>query len=169
MPAPNHKGKVVQSVACAVITVSDTRTTKSDSSGLLIRELLASAGHTVHNYLIVRDDFRQIRAVLIAFRDAPACQAVLLSGGTGISKRDVTCEVLDELIDKRLDGFGELFRLKSYEQIGPAAMLSRAVAGTMRQTAVFAMPGSQNAVRLAMTELVLPELGHIVHLATKPA
>ncbi len=167
MPAPNHKGKVVRSVACAVVTVSDTRTTESDSSGQLIRELLTSAGHAVHNYLIVRDDFRQIRAVLIAFRDAPACQAVLLSGGTGIGKRDVTCEVLDELIDKRLDGFGELFRLKSYEQVGPAAMLSRAVAGTMRDTAVFAMPGAQNAVQLAMTELVLPELAHVVHLATK--
>lgn len=167
MPAPQHRHKVVESVACAVVTVSDTRTAETDAGGRLIQDLLTTAGHSVHNYLIVRDDHRQVRAVLIAFRDAPGCQAVLISGGTGLGRRDVTCEVLDGLLDKRLDGFGELFRMRSYEQIGPAAMLSRAVAGSMRDTAVFAMPGSENAVQLAMTELVLPELGHVVYLTTQ--
>jgi len=168
MPAPQHREYQTESVACAVVTVSDTRTAQTDSSGKLIRELLTEAGHTIRNYLIVRDDPRQIRAVLIAFRDDPACEAVLLTGGTGIAKRDVTIEAVTELLDKRLDGFGELFRMKSFGQIGSAAMLTRAVAGVMRDTAVFAMPGSEEAVRLALSELILPELGHIAHLLAHP-
>ena len=166
MPSPAHKDQRVESVACAVLTVSDTRTAENDESGRLIRELLTAAGQSIHDYRIVKDQPRQIQAALTGFRDEPACQAVLISGGTGLAAGDTTYEVVGDLLDKRLDGFGELFRARSYEAIGPAAMLSRALGGAMGDTAVFSMPGSPSAVRLAMSELILPELGHIVYLLT---
>lgn len=164
MPAPGHSGQRVASAACTVLTVSDTRTTESDDSGRLICELLTAAGHTIYNYLVVNDDPRQIHGVLIACRDERRCQVVLINGGTGLASRDTTYEVVSKLLDKRLDGFGELFRAKSYKEIGPAAMLSRAIAGAMGDTAVFSMPGSTAAVRLAIQDLILSELGHIVYL-----
>ena len=164
MPAPIHEEKTIDSVACAVLTVSDSRTAENDIGGGLIRELLLSSGHMVHSQSIVPDDPAQVRRMLEALRDDAGCAAVLITGGTGIASRDTTYEAVIELLDKRLDGFGELFRLLSYEEIGAAAMLSRAVAGVMGGTAVFAMPGSPAAVRLAMEKLILPELGHIACL-----
>lgn len=164
MPGPGHAGKTVESVAVAVVTVSDTRIPESDVSGRLVCDLLAEHGHRVHRYEIVPDEPDRVRAVLVGLGADAGCAAVLLSGGTGLAPRDGTYEVVAGLLDKRLDGFGELFRARSFDEIGPAAMLSRAVGGVMGRTVVFSMPGSPGAVRLAMESLILPELGHLVFL-----
>ncbi len=164
MPGPMHEGKTVDSVACGVLTVSDTRTPQTDKSGKLICDLLIEHGHRCNVYEIIKDEPDQVRQVLVRLRDDPACAAVLLSGGTGLASRDTTYEAVSGLLDKRLEGFGELFRAGSFSAIGAAAMLSRAVGGVMGGTVVFSMPGSVGAVRLAMEELILPELGHIAYL-----
>ena len=143
-----------------VLTISDTRTPATDTSGDAIVTALTGAGHTVARREIVRDDPAAVRELV---RAAAADVALIVTtGGTGITSRDSTYEALVTLFDKQLDGFGELFRLLSYEEIGSAAMLSRACAGTIGQTALFALPGSERAVRLAMTKLILPEIGHVV-------
>jgi molybdenum cofactor biosynthesis protein B len=164
-----HRRNVIEHVRCATITVSDTRTKETDIGGQLIGELLEAAGHIVHAYDILPDEPDQIANKVRAFADDDACQVVLLTGGTGLSPRDTTYEAVVELLDKRLDGFGELFRVLSYEQVGAAAMLSRAVAGLCRRTAIFAMPGSPKAVRLAMEKLIVPELGHLAWVLTGQA
>ncbi|MED3842353.1 MogA/MoaB family molybdenum cofactor biosynthesis protein [Geobacillus stearothermophilus] len=163
MSTAAHKQEAPQTVRCKVITVSDTRTEETDRSGRLMIELLTEAGHEVVGYEIVKDEADAIReAVLDGCRHADV-DAVLTNGGTGIAKRDVTIETVKALLEKELVGFGELFRFLSYtEDIGPAAMLSRAVAGVAMDTAVFCTPGSTGAVRLAMTKLILPELRHVV-------
>ncbi len=147
-----------------MLTVSDTRTEQTDGSGRRIRELLEGAGHTVAAYEIVKDELDEIRRRVTTLTQAETCRAILITGGTGVAARDVTCEAIDALLDKRLDGFGELFRMLSYEQIGAAAMLSRAVAGTVGRCVVYVMPGSPAAVELAMEKLILPQLGHIASL-----
>ena len=157
-----HRSEAPRSIPCFVLTVSDTRTEATDTSGLAIRELLEQAGHTVSGHAIVRDEPKDVARAVQHQVDDPDTLVVLTSGGTGITARDGTFEAIDGLLEKRLDGFGELFRMLSYEDIGPAAMLSRAVAGTVERTAIFVMPGSEAAVRLAMTKLILPELGHVV-------
>jgi molybdenum cofactor biosynthesis protein B len=156
----DHRKDAPASVRCAVVTISDTRTEATDASGDAITTALTSAGHTVVNRQIVRDDPEAVsRAVRSAAVDVPV---VVTTGGTGITSRDSTYEAIVSLLDKRLDGFGELFRMLSYEQIGSAAMLSRACAGTIGSTAVFALPGAKRAVELAMERLILPEIGHVV-------
>jgi len=158
-----HKREAPSRVSCRIITVSDTRTADTDKSGQLIRQLLSDQGHAVAGHLIVPDDHEAIAAMVRDAADDPAVEAVLLNGGTGIAARDVTIEAVRSLLHKEMPGFGELFRYLSFaEDIGAAAMLSRAVAGTIGRTAVFAMPGSTGAVRLAMTRLILPELGHVM-------
>jgi molybdenum cofactor biosynthesis protein B len=157
-----HRMAAPRSVRCAVVTVSDTRTVETDTSGALIRERLERAGHAVVFYAIVPDEREEIGRLVDELVQRPDCDAVLLNGGTGIARRDVTYEAIAERIEKRLDGFGELFRWLSYREIGTAAMLSRALAGVYRGRIVIAMPGSTGAVRLAMDELVLPELAHLV-------
>jgi molybdenum cofactor biosynthesis protein B len=154
-------------VACAVLTVSDSRTAETDASGGLIRELLTGAGHSVCSYEILPDEPSRIRESLVGYGGNTNCQAVLVTGGTGLAVRDTTYEVVESLLDKRLQGFGELFRSLSYAEIGSAAMLSRAIGGSMDRTAVFSMPGSTPAVRLAMEKLILPELGHVVYVLTR--
>jgi molybdenum cofactor biosynthesis protein B len=166
MPAPQHH-KDQRPANCAVITVSDTRTEETDTGGQLLRSLLESAGHHIHSLAIVKDEPADVAELVRAKCCDKDCHAVLLSGGTGIAARDTTVEAILPLLDKRLDGFGELFRMLSYDQVGAAAMLSRALAGIVNQTAVFLMPGSPKAVELAMTKLIIPELGHIVALAGK--
>ena len=168
MPAGNHANQVVERVTCAVITVSDTRTSETDTSGRLIRGLLVEAGHRVCAYELLPDEPARIGTCLRQHTADPDCRAILLSGGTGLAGRDRTYETVADLLDKRVDGFGELFRTLSYEEIGPAAMLSRAVAGVIGSTAVFSMPGSTGAVRLAMEKLILPEIGHVVWLLDQP-
>ncbi len=162
-PAEQHRREAPKSVACRIITVSDTRTPETDASGRLVRELLERQGHAIADYRIVRDDYEGIRALLRKAAADPATDAVLLNGGTGIARRDTTYEAVKSLLEKEMPGFGEIFRMLSFtEDIGSAAILSRAVAGTIGRTAVFSMPGSTGAVRLAMTRLVVPELGHAV-------
>lgn len=163
MSSLEHKAAAPRSVGCMVITVSDTRTEETDKSGRLMRELLSHANHPVQLYRIVKDEPAEITAAIDEGASHPEVQVILLNGGTGISPRDNTCEAVQRLLEKELPGFGELFRMLSYtEDIGSAAMLSRAVAGTYRGKAVFSTPGSTGAVRLAMTRLILPELGHVV-------
>ena len=163
MSNEHHAGRI-DSVACAVLTVSDTRTADTDKSGPLIRERLESAGHRVCSYQIIPDEPLQVRDRVVALCSEETCQAVLLTGGTGLAPRDTTYEAITSILEKRLDGFGELFRMLSYQQIGAAAMLSRATAGVCRSTLVFSIPGSTGAVRLAMDKLILPQIGHLVWL-----
>ncbi|MBA3414232.1 MAG: MogA/MoaB family molybdenum cofactor biosynthesis protein [Chloroflexia bacterium] len=158
-----HRDAAPDSVRCAVLTVSDTRTPETDSSGRLIRDLLEMRGHVVVVHAIVPDDADGIRLTLGEWASRDDLDAILSNGGTGIAGRDTTYDALVDLLEKRLDGFGELFRMLSYAEIGAAAMLSRAVAGVYRGKLVAAMPGSTNAVNLAMAKLLLPELGHLVY------
>ena len=162
MSHAEHRAAAPKSILCFVLTISDTRTKTTDASGRAICELLKQAGHTVSGHAIVRDEPAEVAALVRRQVDELGVMAVLTTGGTGITTRDSTVDAIDGLLEKRLDGFGELFRMLSYEDIGPAAMLSRAIAGTVARTAVFVMPGSEAAVRLAMTKLILPELGHVV-------
>ncbi len=160
-----HHAADARAVDCVVLTVSDTRTEADDASGALLRRLLEEAGHRVLAHAIVRDEPAEVRALLLRHASEGKAGAVLLTGGTGISPRDSTYEAVDSLLDKRLDGFGELFRMLSWEEIGAAAMMSRATAGLMQGMAVFSMPGSSAACRLAMEKLILPQLGHVAGLA----
>ena len=157
-----HRAAAPGRVRCAVLSVSDTRTPETDTSGVLIRNLLAEAGHSVVASTIVPDDPAAIVRAIEQWLIDPRVQVILSNGGTGIAGRDTTYDALAGLLEKRLDGFGELFRMLSYAEIGAAAMLSRATAGVCRGRLVVAMPGSRNAVNLAMTRLLLPELGHLV-------
>jgi molybdenum cofactor biosynthesis protein B len=157
-----HKSHAPASVTCFVLTVSDTRTPDTDTGGQAIRELLEGAGHVVSGHAIVRDDPDQVAAAIHHRLADGSTRVVITTGGTGITSRDGTFEAVDRLLEKRLDGFGELFRMLSFVDIGPAAMMSRATAGTVGRNAVFVLPGSPDAVRLAMIRLILPELGHVV-------
>lgn len=157
-----HKAGAPGATRCFVLTISDTRTEETDVGGRLICSLLCAEGHVVTDKRIVRDDPAIVRAAVEEQIRAPGVQAIITTGGTGISSRDTTFEAIDGLLEKRLDGFGELFRMLSYQEIGSAAMLSRATAGIAGGRIVFCLPGSEAAVRLAMTKLVMPELGHLV-------
>ncbi len=162
-----HREKAPESVGCVVITVSDTRTVETDRSGQIMRERLEIAGHRILGYEIVQDEPAQINRVLDHYVEMEACQAILFNGGTGIAQRDTTFDVISRRLEKELPGFGELFRMLSYEEIGAAAMLSRATAGVLRGRLVFSTPGSSNAVALAMDRLIAGELAHLVYEVTK--
>jgi len=164
MVLTEHQAKRIASVPCAVVTVSDTRTVETDGGGALIRERLEGAGHRVIAYAIVPDEPDDVRRSVLAYCADAGCRAVLVTGGTGLAPRDTTYEALASLFEKRIDGFGELFRTLSFAEIGAAAMLSRAAAGVRGGTVIFSMPGSVAAVRLAMDKLILPTLGHIAAL-----
>lgn len=158
-----HRREAPSAVGCMIVTVSDTRTPETDKSGAAIRELLEAGGHRVVRAQIVPDEYEKIAELLREAEADPDVEAVLLNGGTGIAARDTTYEAVAAALTKEMPGFGELFRMLSYlEDIGSAAMLSRAIAGTLGRTAVFSMPGSTGAVKLAMTRLILPELGHVM-------
>lgn len=167
MSVTEHREHSPASVSVHVITVSDTRTLETDSSGRAIVELLEGAGHRVAGRTLLRDEADQVRAEVQRLTSDALVDVVITTGGTGITARDGTFEAVDGLLTKRLPGFGELFRSLSYQQIGAAAMLSRATAGLIGQTVVIVLPGSQQAVRLALEELVLPELGHLVREARR--
>jgi molybdenum cofactor biosynthesis protein B len=162
-----HKARAPISIACFVLTVSDTRTEANDTGGQAIRELLEGAGHSVSGHAIVKDEPSQVTAIVRRQLADPATQVIISTGGTGISARDTTYEAVTGLLEKRLDGFGELFRMISFHQIGSAAMMSRATAGTVGRKAIFVLPGSPAAVRLAMEKLIVPELGHVVQQLSK--
>jgi molybdenum cofactor biosynthesis protein B len=157
-----HRGYAPHCVRCAVLTVSDSRTAADDTSGDSIAEALRAAGHEVAERGIVRDDAAAIAQAVRRGIERSDVDAVIVTGGTGVSPRDVTPEAVAPLLDKVLHGFGELFRALSFEEIGAAAMLSRALAGTAGGTAVYVLPGSRGAVKLGMQRLILPELGHLV-------
>jgi len=157
-----HKSHAPTSVSCFVLTVSDTRTEANDTGGQTIRDLLETSGHTIAGHAIVRDDPDAVTRTVSGWLADASTQVIITTGGTGITSRDGTYEAIDRLLEKRLTGFGELFRMLSYHQIGPAAMMSRATAGRALGKAIFVLPGSPDAVRLAMTKLILPELGHVV-------
>jgi len=150
-----------------VITCSDTRTPETDASGELIKRLLKDKGHTVVGYHLVKDEPAQIQLWIARGTANEEVQAIIINGGTGISPRDSTFEAVNEMLDKRLDGFGEIFRLLTYQEIGSPAIMSRATAGVIQGCVLFSIPGSENAVRLAMEKLILPELGHLVGELTK--
>jgi molybdenum cofactor biosynthesis protein B len=162
-----HRCDSPKSVRCAVVTVSDTRTLETDRGGLLVAELLAAGGHQLASREIVPDDPGQIGALLKRLADPAAVDAILLTGGTGIAARDQTYETVSALLDKTMPGYGELFRMLSYDDIGPAAMLSRAVGGVVNNVILLTMPGSTAAVKLAMEKLIVPEVGHLVFEARK--
>jgi molybdenum cofactor biosynthesis protein B len=145
-----------------VLTVSDTKTPETDTSGAVIRELLTAAGHRVAGSSIVRDEPADVARLVKAACADPAVHAVILTGGTGITSRDSTFEAVEALLDKRLPGFGELFRMLSFAEVGAAAMLTRAQMGIHARRIVVSLPGSPNACRLALEKLLIPELGHLL-------
>lgn len=156
----SHRADAPASVRVFVLTISDSRTEATDTSGAAIIQSLTAAGHVIIGRKLLRDDPGPVADAVRAA--TVTADVIITTGGTGITARDSTYEAIAMLLDKRLDGFGELFRMLSYQEIGAAAMLSRACAGTIRRTAVFSLPGSEQAVRLAMTMLILPEIGHVV-------
>jgi molybdenum cofactor biosynthesis protein B len=162
MPAQDHREQARSQgvIVVAVVTVSDTRTPETDESGQIIRSLVEAAGHMVGGYRIVKDEPEQVAAALDEFA-ASAVRLIIFNGGTGISQRDRTYDVISRKLEKTLPGFGEIFRMLSYQQVGAAAMLSRATAGVYRNRVVISTPGSPDAVRLAMEKLVLPEIQHL--------
>ncbi len=157
-----HRDAAPEKVRIATLTISDTRTPQTDTAGDTIEELVRAAGHDVVERGIVEDEAASIRMKLVDLLARPDIDAVITTGGTGISARDTTYEVVDHLLEKRLDGFGEIFRMLSYEEIGAAAFLSRAVAGAVGTKFVACLPGSRNAVRLAVEKLLVPEISHVV-------
>jgi molybdopterin adenylyltransferase len=156
-----HKDHAPSSIGCMVITCSDTRTPETDTSGLLIRKLLEDRGHTV-GYHLVKDEPAQIQLWIARGTVNETVKAIIINGGTGIAKRDSTFEAVDAMLEKRLTGFGEIFRLLTYQDIGSPAIMSRATAGIINGRVLFSIPGSEHAVRLAMEKLILPELSHLV-------
>lgn len=160
MSVETHRQDAPQRLRCFVLTISDTRTADSDPSGDAIAEALQQAGHEIAGRALVKDDPDEVAAVVE--EQSEEVDAIVTTGGTGITSRDSTYEALSDLFDRQLDGFGELFRMLSFQEIGAAAMLSRAIAGTIEHTVVFSLPGSTSAVRLAMEKLIIPELPHIV-------
>ena len=162
MSVEEHKAKGKRSIRCFVVTVSDTRDETSDTSGQLIKSMLTAESHQLAGYRIVKDEPVEIELLLREALARDEVEAVIVNGGTGISPRDGTYEVIAALLDKRLDGFGEVFRYLSYQDIGSAAIMSRAVAGSAQGKVLISLPGSRGAVSLAMEKLILPELRHMV-------
>ena len=167
MSVVEHKASAPASVQCFVVTVSDTRTLENDVGGRTIADLLTASGHIIAGRTLVRDDPELVYSTVERYLAERGVQAIITTGGTGITSRDSTYEAITRLLEKQLYGFGELFRMLSYQQIGSAAMLSRACAGLARGRIVIALPGSSGAVTLAMEKLVIPELGHLVQQASK--
>jgi molybdenum cofactor biosynthesis protein B len=165
----HHRANSVRHVQCAIVTVSDTRTADEDRSGAVIRGALVDAGHSVSSTRIVPDEVEAIRSAVVDAAEREEVGVVVVTGGTGIAARDVTIESLADVWTKELPGFGEIFRALSFAEIGPAAFLSRAMAGIIAGTFVAVLPGSPAACELALTRVLLPELGHIVGLLSTGA
>lgn len=159
IPHPDLKAIALN---CAVITVSDTRTVETDKSGKIIQQLLQDAGHNIVEYTIIKDEPQQIKAWLLKLDAIEEIDGIIVNGGTGIAPRDTTYDVISSWLEKTLPGFGEIFRWLSYQEIGSRAIASRAVAGVKNNKLIFSLPGSSNAVKLAMSQLILPELNHLV-------
>jgi len=162
-----HRAQAPRSIGCFVLTISDTKTPETDSSGGLIKKLLLTAGHQIIGATIVRDEPADVARVVREACADPAVQAVIATGGTGITSRDSTFEAIEALLEKRLPGFGELFRMLSFPEVGAAAMLSSAQMGIHARRIIVSLPGSPNACRLALEKLLLPELPHLVREASR--
>jgi molybdenum cofactor biosynthesis protein B len=158
----DHMRHAVQNIQCAIITVSDSRTKDSDESGKIIVEKLRSAGHVVADYRLVKDNISDIKSAITADLENSEVKVIICNGGTGIAKRDVTVEAVCPFLEKRLESFGEFFRYLSYEEIGIAAMMSRAIGGVAFGKIILCLPGSSGAVSLAMDKIILPQIGHMV-------
>lgn len=164
MSGTDHRDQVAAAVRVAILTVSDTRTRENDHSGGTIHRLVTDAGHLVVEYHLLRDEPDSVRECVHSWCARGHCDAILITGGTGLANRDTTIEAVASIFAKHIDGFGELFRMLSFADIGANAMLSRAVAGTCVNTVIFCMPGSTAAVTLAMEKLILPALPHVTAL-----
>ncbi|MGD8565146.1 MAG: MogA/MoaB family molybdenum cofactor biosynthesis protein [Candidatus Bathyarchaeota archaeon] len=164
-----HNLNVEISANFAVLTTSDSRNKETDVSGKIANELIkrASAGHKILDYRIIKNDSTLLKTTINKFLENQKINVVITIGGTGISKRDVTVQTINEILDRKIEGFGELFRHLSYQEIGEAAMISRATAGTINGKLIFCLPGSKNAVKLALQKLVLPALGHMLTEANR--
>jgi len=167
MGTDEHRERAPKSIGYGIVTVSDTRTDRDDTSGRAIEEIMSGSGHRFAKRIIVRDNVDEIRRALREMLEDPKVQAVIVNGGTGVSKRDVTLEAALDFEEKALPGFGELFRMLSFEEIGSAAMMSRATAFVTEGKVVFCLPGSEKAVRLATSRLVAPEVAHMVWEANR--
>ena len=167
MSAEQHRQTAPAVLGFAVLTVSDSRAKADDVSGRAIRDLISAAGHPIVDSTLVPDDVEAIRAAVDRFLALPDVDVVVTTGGTGFSPRDVTLSAVAPLFDRPVEGFGELFRMLSYQQVGAAAMLSRAAAGLVGTKAVFLLPGSPKAVALAMEKLILPEAAHLLGQARR--
>jgi molybdenum cofactor biosynthesis protein B len=166
-PHQQHRAESPRHVRCAVITVSDTRTLDTDTGGQAVVDHLTTAGHTVVARQIVPDESEHLRPLVLALVERNDLDAILLTGGTGITRRDQTYETIAAMCDKLLPGYGEIFRWLSFQEIGPAAILSRSIGGVIQGKIVLTMPGSPAAVRLAMEKIIVPELGHLVREARR--
>lgn len=162
-----HRSQAPETLRCAVITVSDTRTPETDTGGKAVADYLTGAGHRVVAKEIIPDEPARMRPLVTSLAERGDIDAILLTGGTGIGSRDQTYETISGLLTKSLPGYGEIFRWLSFEDVGPAAMLSRATGGLIGRTVVLTMPGSPAAVRLAMEKLIVPEIGHLVREARR--
>ena len=162
-----HKEKAPRSVSCAVLTISDSRTEQDDESGRLIRQRLSENGHPVLFYSIVKNEVEPIRKKIQELLGQEELQVIITSGGTGVSHRDVTVDTISSILEKKLDGFGELFRLLTYQEIGTPSIMSRAIAGVAESKVIICFPGSLGAATLAMDKIILPEIGHMVREATR--
>ncbi len=162
-----HKHQALQSVSCAVLTISDSRTEQDDESGRLIRQKLSENGHQVMFYFILKNDADSIRKKINELLGQEELQVIITSGGTGASHRDVTVDTIYPILEKKLDGFGELFRFLTYQEIGTGSIMSRAIAGVTQGKVILCLPGSLGAATLAMDKIILPEVGHLVREAMR--
>ena len=162
-----HKKVSPQSVSCAVLTISDSRTEQDDESGKLFREQLSQNGHKILAYALLKNDAAAIRQKITELLKQDGLQVIITSGGTGLSHRDITVETVSPMLEKRLDGFGELFRSLSYQEIGTSSIMSRAIAGVTGGKVIICLPGSLGATKLAIEKIILPEIGHMVREATR--
>lgn len=162
-----HKHKAHKSVSCAVLTISDTRTEHDDESGRFVRQKLSETGHRVILHCILKNEADSIKHKIYELLKEEEVQVIITMGGTGASRRDVTVETIHPILEKELDGFGELFRFLTYGEIGTGSIMSRAIAGIAERKVILCLPGSPEAAKLAMDKIILPELGHLVMEATK--
>ena len=162
-----HKQKAPQTVSCAVLTISDSRTEQDDDSGRLIRQKLSQNGHRVMFYSILKDETDSIKKKINELLEQDELQVIIANGGTGVSHRDITVETIYSILEKKLDGFGELFRFLTYQEIGTGSIMSRAIAGVAKGKVILCLPGSPGAAELAMDKIILPEIGHLIREATR--
>ena len=167
MSYQEHKQKAPQSVSCAVLTISDSRTEQDDESGKLIKQKLSQNGHRVISYSILKNDKDSIENEIHELLRQEELQVIITSGGTGAGHRDITVETISLILEKKLDGFGELFRFLSYQEIGTGSIMSRAIGGVTGGKVILCLPGSLGAASLAMDKIILPEIGHLVREATR--